>query len=90
MMVASAACVGIRFRNPISPPRFYCGVSNLWTSWSWISATGFAFSREWMSRGIPDLGEVFHLAEVRLNGKRADAVWGVPWRVDVTEAATGP
>jgi hypothetical protein len=31
-----------------------------------------------------DLGEVNHLARVRLNGKELGVVWTAPWEVDVT------
>ncbi len=38
-------------------------------------------------RLLLDLGEVNHIAEVRLNGKAAGVAWAAPWRVDITEAA---
>ncbi len=38
------------------------------------------------SRVYLDLGEVKHIAEVRVNGKDLGVVWTSPWRVDATEA----
>jgi hypothetical protein len=38
-------------------------------------------------RLLLDLGEVNHIAEVRLNGRTAGVAWTAPWRVDITEAA---
>ena len=35
-----------------------------------------------------DLGELHHLAEVRLNGKDLGVLWTKPFRVDLSEAAT--
>ena len=37
-------------------------------------------------RLVLDLGEVKHLAAVRLNGKPLGVLWAVPFRVDVTQA----
>jgi hypothetical protein len=37
-------------------------------------------------RLVLELGEVKHVAEVRLNGKNLGILWAMPFRVDVTEA----
>ena len=34
-----------------------------------------------------DLGEVAHVAEVYLNGRRLDALWGAPYAIDLSAAA---
>jgi hypothetical protein len=44
---------------------------------------------DWFERGTRlwlDLGDVKHLAEVLVNGKRLGIVWKTPFRVDVTDA----
>jgi hypothetical protein len=33
-----------------------------------------------------DLGNVRHVAEIRLNGKKLGVLWCAPWRVDITES----
>jgi len=38
------------------------------------------------SRIILDLGNVFELAEVKVNGKSCGIVWAPPFRVDITDA----
>jgi len=39
-----------------------------------------------MRRLFLDLGDVKHIAEVRLNGKKLGILWCAPWRVEITEA----
>ena len=41
-------------------------------------------------RIVLDLGNVKHLAEVKVNGKSYPALWKPPFRVDITDAVKGP
>jgi hypothetical protein len=64
--------------------KFYSGKATYRKTFDLKEGSGFGVQGS--GRLFLDLGDVKHVAEVRLNGKKLGILWTAPWRVDITEA----
>jgi hypothetical protein len=68
--------------GPDDPLRYFSGIGEY--------RTELNVKREWLTGGrrlLLDLGELWAVAEVKLNGRDLGVVWKRPFRVDISEAA---
>jgi hypothetical protein len=68
-------------KRPEDGIRFYSGVATYRKSFDVPGLDPEKSGKTWL-----DLGRVFDLCRVRLNGRDLGIVWTAPWRVDITEA----